>query len=134
MDSSKERDTMSTENASIYKEIRLRLEGKRLYNFTDYNVSPSDLELWEKRKVVEEMTTYLQTTPIDEMNWTITESDFMNTQNAPGDATAMEVEAIVRAAIEWRLSHEDKLMTREDWDLMEACIAYGDTYKGLKSS
>jgi len=56
--------------------------------------------------------------------------------NVPGDSTAVEAEAIVKAAIDWRwkLDFVDGKMTREEWQLAQACSAYGDVYKGLVNS
>jgi len=54
--------------------------------------------------------------------------------NVPADATAMQAEAIVRAAIAWAWTVQpDDRMGRNDWKLYEACTQYGDDFKGLRA-
>jgi hypothetical protein len=57
-------------------------------------------------------------------------------QKVPMDATAMQAEAVVKAALDWMWSRagSKKRMTREEWQLHEACSGYGDKYKGLRGA
>lgn len=56
----------------------------------------------------------------------------MSDENVPMDATAMQAEAIVKAAIAWRLRQEtDPIMNLEEFRLYEACKEYGDQFKGV---
>jgi hypothetical protein len=54
--------------------------------------------------------------------------------NVPMDATAMQAEDLVRAAIKWAWANSDKQhLTRDEWMLLEACENYGDQFKGLSA-
>jgi len=54
--------------------------------------------------------------------------------NVPADATAMQAEAVVRAAIEWRNGLEDDpKLSREEWVLYDALTRYGSEFKGLRA-
>ncbi len=51
------------------------------------------------------------------------------------DATAMNAEQVVRAAIEWKQGQGfDPSMGITDWRLWDAVDRYGPSYRGLKSS
>lgn len=53
--------------------------------------------------------------------------------NAPADATAMQAEAIVRAAIEWRTQKgPNEYLSLAEWELYQAVTNYGNVYKGVK--
>jgi len=60
--------------------------------------------------------------------------DMSNDANRPMDATAMQAEAVVKAAIEWRYEHRgERDMSRVEWELWQATNGYGDTWKGLRA-
>lgn len=49
------------------------------------------------------------------------------------DETTLHAEAIVKAAIAWRVTKDDNsLMTRTEWELHTAVNQYGTRYKGLQ--
>jgi len=54
--------------------------------------------------------------------------------NVPMDATAMQAEEIVKAAIAWAWEIVgDPRLTRAEWKLIDACKSYGDDFKGLRA-
>ena len=127
---------MNEQKDTMTKRIRLSIEGDRTYAISaQLRISPADQEVIEKRAMVEEMIDYLANTHIDKMNWVLSQRKMMEAENLPVDAIAMDAEAIVKAAIEWkRWQGERKPMTREEWLLDAACDSYGYIYKGLRSS
>ena len=53
--------------------------------------------------------------------------------HAPVDATAMQADAVIKAAIAWRWTRNDKeLMSKAEWELFMATNAYGGTFKGTR--
>ena len=53
--------------------------------------------------------------------------------NVPMDATAMQADAVIKAAIAWRLDNDGGgLMSRAEWELFMATNAYGDKFKGTR--
>jgi len=57
-------------------------------------------------------------------------------ENVPMDVTAMQAEAVVKAAQSWAWSlaqREDSRMTEEEWVLWAALKDYGSKFKGLRA-
>jgi len=62
--------------------------------------------------------------------------DMSNDANRPMDATAMQAEAVVKAAQSWGWSKSAKKgqrMTEQEWELLKALRDYGDKWKGLRA-
>jgi len=56
-------------------------------------------------------------------------------ETVPMDATAMQAEEIVRAAlglVAYKRRTDDRYLYREEWKLVEAVEAYGTEFKGLR--
>ena len=53
--------------------------------------------------------------------------------SVPMDATAMQADAVIKAAIAWRWTRNDEeSMSKAEWELFMATNAYGDTFKGTR--
>ena len=59
----------------------------------------------------------------------------MNDANVPMDVTAMQAEAVVKAAIAWRYEKgHDPILSTYEWRLYDALNNYGDKFKGLRAN